>query len=229
VSRFVARLGYESYPAFQRALRADIGARMMTPVEVYRQHAGGAAPDVAADALGGLVAEAVRGLSAGDLERATGCLADPRRPVTSTGGWFSQLAAAHLCALLREFRPRVRHLPPIAADRVAAIADANRHDVLVVFDFRRYERVTRDFATAMHDAGATVVLVTDPWLSPVADLAHAVLTAGVSGPAPFESLVPTLAVVETLAGAVAAALGDAGARRFEEFGRVADRWVEARA
>lgn len=68
-------------------------------------------------------------------------------------------------------------------------------------------------------------LSTDPWLSPVADIADAVLTAQVSGPSPFESLTPALAVVETLVTSVVDALGEAGRRRFEQFGEIAERWV----
>lgn len=51
------------------------------------------------------------------------------------------------------------------------------------------------------------------------------LTAQVSGPAPFESLTPALAVVETLITSVVDALGEPGRKRFERFGEIAERWV----
>ena len=38
VSRFVARLGFDNYAAFQQALREDLSARVLSPVEVYRSH-----------------------------------------------------------------------------------------------------------------------------------------------------------------------------------------------
>ena len=40
VSRFVARLGFDNYAAFQHTLREDLSARVLSPVEVYRSHVG---------------------------------------------------------------------------------------------------------------------------------------------------------------------------------------------
>lgn len=228
VSRFVSRLGFDNYAAFQRTLREDIAARVMSPVEVYRRHAERGEDDslrAAGSALSEAVAASLEGLSVADFARATSCLADTHRQVMVVGGWFSHLMAGYLAALLREFRPRVRQVPPIASERASAIADVEKNDILVVFDFRRYERDTLAFAQAMRDAGSRIVLFTDPWLSPIADFAYAVLPAGVVGPSPFESLTPTVAVVETLLTAVAEALGEGGDRRFERFGGIAERWV----
>ena len=132
---------------------------------------------------------------------------------------------APLVALLRQFRPRVHQVQPIASERAASVADIGRRDTVAVFDFRRYERDTFEFAKEAKGSRARIVLFTDPWLSPVADLADAVLPAHVVGPAPFESLTPTLALVETLVSAVAQGLGDAGDQRFSHFGGIADHWV----
>ena len=41
MSRFVARLGFDNYAAFQQALREDLSARVLSPVEVYRSHVAG--------------------------------------------------------------------------------------------------------------------------------------------------------------------------------------------
>ncbi|MGI8578291.1 MAG: MurR/RpiR family transcriptional regulator [Nocardioidaceae bacterium] len=228
VSRFANRLGFDNYAAFQGALRADVAARVMSPVEVYRRHGETGVDDpldAAGTTLGAAVTASLRGLSLHDFERATAYLCDSRRQVIAVGGWFSHLVAGYFGAMLRQFRPRVRWVPPMASERTAAIADVEKKDVAVVFDFRRYERDTAELAQALHDAGARIVLFTDPWLSPIADISDAVLPAQVVGPSPFESLTPTLAVVETLLTAVAEALGEVGDSRFEHFGGIADRWV----
>lgn len=241
VSRFVARLGFENYAGFQRALHDDIAARVMSPVEVYRQHQAAEQPDGAVSgegagarllrasgaALGEAVMASLRTLDGAEFDRAVDLLVDTGRQVLTVGGWFSHLLAGYLAAVLREIRPRVRAVPPVASERAAAIADVARRDVVVIFDFRRYESDTLEFAQAVRGAGARIVLFTDPWLSPVAEIADAVLPAQVVGPSPFESLTPTLAVAETLMTSVAATLGRAGRRRFEHFGGIADRWVRA--
>ena len=95
----------------------------------------------------------------------------------------------------------------------------------MLFDYRRYELDTFEFARLARERGARLVLLTDPWLSPIADLADAVLPAQVDGPSPFESLTPTVALVETLATDVAHRLGAAGDARLDRFGLLADQWV----
>jgi DNA-binding MurR/RpiR family transcriptional regulator len=67
-----------------------------------------------------------------------------------------------------------------------------------------------------------VVLITDPWLSPLAmDCAH-VLTVGVVGPSPFDTLVPTTALVETIVASVTDRLGEAPKTRLAEYDRLWD-------
>jgi DNA-binding MurR/RpiR family transcriptional regulator len=229
VSRFIAGLGFSSYGAFQRTLHEEIAARMMTPAEVYRRHQEAErSADVvgmSARTLGEAVTASVAGLDPDEFQRAVSLVADGGRRVIVTGGWFSQLLAAYLASVLRELRPDVRLIGPSASDRVGAIADIARRDAMVAFDFRRYDRDTLEIARAARAAGARILLVTDPWLSPVADIADAVLTAQVSGAAPFASLTPALAVVETLVASVVDALGEAGRARFERFGEIVERWV----
>jgi len=228
VSRFIAGLGFAGYAAFQRALHDEIAARMMSPAEIYRRHQEGERSGdllgASARTLGEAVAASVAGLDPAEFGSAVALIADGRR-VTITGGWFSQLLAGYLASVLRELRPQVHLVGPSASDRAGAIADLGKRDTLVAFDFRRYERDTLEIARAARAAGARILLITDPWLSPVADIADAVLTAQVSGPAPFESLTPALAVVETLTTGTVDALGDAGRTRFGRFGEIAERWV----
>jgi DNA-binding MurR/RpiR family transcriptional regulator len=228
VSRFIAELGFSSYAAFQRALHEEIAARVMSPAEIYRRHREGErSADVlgtSARTLGDAVTASVAGLDPAEFGRAVTLVADGRH-VLITGGWFSQLIAGYLASVLRELRAEVRLIGPSPSDRAGAIADIGKRDTIVAFDFRRYERDTLEIGRATHAAGGRILLVTDPWLSPVADIADAVLTAQVSGPAPFESLTPALAVVETLVTSVVDALGEPGRARFERFGEIAEDWV----
>jgi DNA-binding MurR/RpiR family transcriptional regulator len=229
VSRFIAELGFGNYAEFQRALHEEIAARMMSPAEVYRRHqtAGRSADVVGASArtLGEAVTASVAGLDPKELASAVSLLADGGRQVLVTGGWFSQLLAGYLASVLRELRPGVRLVGPSPSDRAGVIADIAKRDIVAAFDFRRYDRDTLEIARSARGTGARIVLITDPWLSPVADIADAVLTAQVSGPSPFESLTPALAVVETLVASVVDALGEAGRARFERFGEIAERWL----
>ncbi|MEH1124943.1 MurR/RpiR family transcriptional regulator [Micromonospora sp. CPCC 206061] len=76
--------------------------------------------------------------------------------------------------------------------------------------------LTIELATAAAGAGASVVLLTDQYLSPIADIAEAVLPARVDAPSPFDSLVPAMALVESLVAGVSDKLGDAARKRFRQ-------------
>jgi DNA-binding MurR/RpiR family transcriptional regulator len=230
VSRFVTQvLGFRNYADFQHALRNEIKARVLPPVETYRSHhldhtsAGFAGRS--AIALGESVVASVRGLDAAEFGRATTLLAEVNHHVLAIGGSYSHLVAEYLVGVLREIRPGVRLVPPLAPERAAALADIDKRDVVCAFDFRRYERDTQEFSVAAKEAGARIVLFTDPWLSPIADIADALLPAQVAGPSPFPSLTSTVAVTETLVTAVAGALGEAARAHFERFGGFADHWM----
>jgi DNA-binding MurR/RpiR family transcriptional regulator len=230
ISRFVTQqLGYENYAAFQRALREEISARMLSPVEVYRREnvepASAGFTGRSAAILGECVTASIQGVDPAEFARATALLGDSQHRVLAMGGSFSHLVAGYLVGVLREIRPGVRLVPPIPAERAAALADLGKKDVVAVFDFRRYERDTLEFAQAARSAGARIVLFTDPWLSPIADIADALLPAQVAAASPFPSLAATVAVVETLLTAVAGSLGESARAHFERFGHITDRWI----
>lgn len=230
ISRFVThQLGYQNYAAFQQALREEISARVLSPVEIYRRQlvepASAGFTGRSAAILADSVRTSVQGLDPAELAAATALLGEVPHHVLALGGSFSQMVAAYLVSVLREIRPGVRLVPPIPAERAAALADISKKDVVAVFDFHRYERDTQDFAAAAKAARAKIVLFTDPLLSPIADIADALLSAQVAGPSPFPSLTATVAVVETLLTAVAGALGESARTHFERYGNIADRWI----
>jgi DNA-binding MurR/RpiR family transcriptional regulator len=217
VLRLTARLGFGGYPELQRGLRAEIAGREHSPLAGYDARARDDA-DVAAGA-GQLLSEAVRSsldtIDRADFARTVTLLCDGRTRILATGGRFSGLLAEYLAAHLQQLRPQVSAVRD--SDRAAASLDLGRRDCAVLFDFRRYQSDVIDFGQAAAAGGARVVLVTDPWLSPLAAVASAVLTARVTAPSPFDSLVPALAVVEALIAAVVRELGDAPLARIAAY------------
>jgi DNA-binding MurR/RpiR family transcriptional regulator len=73
--------------------------------------------------------------------------------------------------------------------------------VLLVSDFRRYQADSVSLARAAKRRGATVLLLTDPWESPIAEFADHVLVAEVTAPSAYDSMVPSFALAEALIGA----------------------------
>ena len=221
VVRFVARLGFEGFAAFQGSLRREVHARMGSPLEQYSERglrgSGEALLPYVADSFVGSVQASFAEVSPSEFERAVELLASLRLRVHVVGGRFSHVLAEYLVAHLHLLRPGVALVPQDEFTRVALAADASRRDVLVVFDYRRYDEATTMLARQVASAGAQVVLLTDPWLSPVAEVADVVLPVRVESLSPFDSLVPALALVEALVAALTERRGEAGRTRVERF------------
>ncbi|MCB5167001.1 MurR/RpiR family transcriptional regulator [Streptomyces bambusae] len=221
VLRFAARMGYRGFPDLQAAVRGELDARSASPITLYEaaglgqsdDRQGGAgilerAATVFAPALTQTLAE----IPPHDFERAVELLADRKRRVTLAGGRFTHLLAQYLGLHLMQLREEVRLLPDRPVERTAALAQLTRRDVVVLFDYRRYEADKTAIAQLAGEAGGRSVLFTDPWLSPAAAHADVVLPAQVGTMAPYDSLAPTMAVIEAVIAGVIEALGPEGHR-----------------
>lgn len=209
IIRLVTRLGYEGFPAFQEALLREIEERTTSPLLQYQKRSFSDGEDIVSRSRQILVDAMDRSLSEIDpqaFSRAVDLLADERRRLLIAGGRFSGLAAKSLALHLEILRPRVRHLEP--ADWISYALDARRGDVLVAFDVRRYQRTTVELGQRAARKGATVVLVTDPWMSPLSVDADVTLSVAVDAPSPFDSHISIFGLVETLVAALVEKLGD---------------------
>ena len=196
VLRLVTKLGYGGYPQIQEALRAELSARRAGPLEDYPSE--GEPLAVQARSFGSALAESLRAQDQSELAAAADLLADRGRTVLTTGGRFSWTLAAHLATFAGLLRPHVSHVPNEPGARAAALLDVDETTVVVAFDYRRYQRDTIAFGRAAAGQGASLVVCTDPYLSPLASSATVLLTTTVEGPPPFVTLVPAFALVETL-------------------------------
>ncbi|GAA1158630.1 MurR/RpiR family transcriptional regulator [Nocardioides aquiterrae] len=233
VVRFVARLGYSGYPAFQEALRHEVNEGMGSPLRQYGDHP--AAPDnddllpYAASTFVETLRATFNELPPAEFARTVELLCDAKRSVYVVGGRFSRVLADYLTSHLKLLRPGVSMVTDDELERLAVGADVARGPVLVALDYRRYDVDTVRFAQWMDERGATVVLLTDQWLSPISRVAKVVLPSRVEAPSPFDSLVPAMAVVESLVAAVSAQLGERGRSRLELIEDTRQRWGSAPA
>jgi DNA-binding MurR/RpiR family transcriptional regulator len=78
------------------------------------------------------------------------------------------------------------------------LVDIGRRDVVIVFDYRRYQTDTIEFTRDAVRRRATVVAVTDPLLSPAAHVARHVLTFQVQAGMPLDTPIGGFALVEVL-------------------------------
>jgi DNA-binding MurR/RpiR family transcriptional regulator len=225
VLRFVVRLGFRGYPEFQKAMRDELDERNTSPLSAYAAGVPvqGGPVERAQQMLPKAVEATLAELPAAEVEAAVRLLADTRLRVFAHGGRFSALLAQYLVLHLIQVRGNSRMLPSGPVERAGVLADLGRRDLLVLFDYRRYEQPTLELAQAAKSRETKIVLVTDRWLSPIASIADVVLPTRVDSPSPYDSFVPSLAVLEALIDGVITRLGPAAGKRLEAIEQAAQR------
>ena len=201
VLRFIAKLGFNGYPDFRRALREELDESRKNPLTL--PHPGDEASPGTGDDHGNALVEVVRatlaGLDRDTLQQVVEIFADERRIVHVLGGAFTASPAAHLSFHLRKMRRGVFDLPPNIDSRADRMADIGRRDVVVLFDIRRYQGDVIATARLAAQRGSTIVLFTDRWLSEAAEVATHIFRAKVDALSPWDSLLGLNAIVETIA------------------------------
>lgn len=212
VLRFAQSLGYEGFTDLQVALRAELSARSSGPIARLPD-----APTAGsilerllqqARAQNDRAAETLAQLPASALEAAVTLLADTRRAVYLHGGRFSHLLAIHLAAHLEQLRPGIRVLDDPSGRDLGVMLEMSRTDVVVLFDYHRYQRSAAELASWVHRAGATVLLITDDLACPVAPDAEVVLAASSTVGTTYQSMAAGFLLTELLIPLVMDAIGE---------------------
>jgi DNA-binding MurR/RpiR family transcriptional regulator len=216
ITRFVRRLGYERFVDFQRAIRLEVQDREASPLALLKQHR--AKPPTRDAELFTDIAKSLaqlNGASVQDaLNKAAALLGDGKRRISLLGGRWSSVAAQYLSFQLTSLRGDVHALLPQASGLVAdRIADFGKKDVLVVYDFRRYQPATYSFAEASAKRGARIILFTDDGLSPICDLADVMIPVTVATTSPLDTLVPAIAATDALLARLVSHFGASAAKR----------------
>jgi len=229
VTRFITKLGFRGYPEFQELLRQEVQASLSSPLARYH---GDEAPrgtdSLLTDALevsANNLRATVELLSHHDVEEVVELLTDVRRRVLVLGGRVSGSLARYLAGQLHLLRPGVALVEPERNAATQQLIDLRKGDVLIVFDYRRYQADTIDSARLVSTEGVNVVLFTDPWLSPASAFAKQVVVTSVETVGPFDSLVGATAVLEAVVAAVLARLGPRAQARMQSLERLSAKQV----
>ncbi len=224
ILRFIARLGFENYNEFQRALRSELQQRLQGPLARYGSRLRSDEDGDLFKRLGSTICRniqrAVGGVPRREYAALSKLISDRRRAVFCLGGRFSQLIAAYFHYYLRELRPGARLIREGSATWADYLLDVRDGDVLVLFDFRRYQRDVLQFAGSAAAQGAVIVLFTDVWSSPIAKYAAHVIRCPVEVPTAFDSGVAGLAMVEVIIASVVEELGHKSKTRMERLERL---------
>lgn len=206
VLRLVQKLGFRGYPEFQAQLRTEVEARLESPLSKHARWTDGVPQNHIlnrfADAVLTNLSLTLGRIDHAEFDACAAVLADPARRIIVTGGRITHSLAEYLVTQLGIVRPGVTALPGRSDSWPAALLDMQPGDILVVFDIRRYENALLQLAELAVEHGAQIVLMTDPWVSPIASHAQFRFSAQVEVPSAWDSTVALLVLVETLLAAV---------------------------
>ncbi|MHA4734418.1 MurR/RpiR family transcriptional regulator [Ensifer adhaerens] len=207
VTRLVVKLGFEGFPDFQAKLISDVETRLQSPLQMMeskKSQVGDEGPVVTyLRSVSNLVEKTIGATPVTTYDRAAKLLMDARQVVV-LGGRFSRHVAGMLGSYILQFRSNVRDADTLSAQEFDTLVDMGRKDVLVVFDYRRYQRDVVEYSTQAAANGVKIVLFTDQWLSPIAEVAEVTIIAPQDVASPYDTLVPSLAQMEALVASMVA-------------------------
>ena len=205
ITRFVRKLGFAGYQQFRRRLIEELRDGQRSPLELHerpgRLAAGGLEEFVRSSAA--CVARLPETLGDAQLGRVCRELADPKRSVHVIGGRISDALARYLSSHLVQIRSGVSHLPADPETWPQHLLSLEPRDVLLVVDFRRYQPNLAVLAARAARRKARVILVTDRWLSPVAESAAEVLVVPIDNGSAWDCYAGALLLMEFLIDGVA--------------------------
>lgn len=227
VVRLAMKLGFDGFPDFQQRLLADIEARLHSPLLMM----GAKRPEMGADSkqgaaiaymhsVAGTLDKALTTTPLATYERAARLLVDAKGKVVMLGGRYSRYVAGMLASYLSQFRPDVTHIEMLSAQQLDLLVDLGKRDVLVTFDYRRYQQDVVAFAEQAAARDVRILLFTDPWLSPISDFAEVTLSCPIEVNSPYDTMAPAVAQIEALVAQILSATGERTRRRIEELEQI---------
>lgn len=206
IARMVQKLGFKGFPQFHRALLRELQAKVSGPTE-RRANWASEAPDSHllnrfAKAVTQNLQTTFSNVPSEAFDAAAHLLANTGHPLFIVGGRITHALADYAFTHLQAVRPKVIHLTSSSATWPHYLLDMAAGDTLLMFDIRRYEANLLRLAELARDRGVEVVLITDQWSSPVAEIATHSFNCWVEIPSAWDSNVSTLMLLEALIAAV---------------------------
>ncbi len=226
VVRFASELGYEGYPALQRALQ-DLMRNKLTAVQRIEVMSGRMSRDDVLDSVLSLDIEKIRRTQEETSKENFNSAVDK---IISCNTIY--ICGARSCAPLASFLnyyltmifPRVKLIRnTTTSEMFEQIMHIDEKDVIIGISFPRYSRQTVKAVQYAHNKGANVIAITDSATSPLAQYADNLLLARSDMASFVDSLVAPLSLINALIVAVSITNRDKVSANFE---RLENIWEE---
>lgn len=206
VARMVGKLGFKGYPQFHQALLKELEAKASGPTQ-RRANWASEAPETHhlnrfAETVTQNIGQTFANIDTAQFDAAVRLMGDTNAHLYVVGGRITQALAAYAFTHFQAVRERVTHMTASSATWPHYVLDMEEGDILLMFDIRRYETNLQRLAEIARTNGVHVVLITDQWISPVAESADHTFTCWVEIPSAWDSNVATMMLLEALIAAV---------------------------
>ncbi len=206
VARMVQKLGFKGFPQFHQALLTELQAKVQGPAE-RRANWASEAPEGHllnrfTQAITRNLEQTLANVDTAQFDAAAAQLADISGRLYLVGGRITRALADYAFTHFQAVRPRITHMTSSSASWPHYVLDMAAGDTLLLFDVRRYEANLQRLAELAAARGVRIVLITDQWLSPVAEVADYSFSCWVEIPSAWDSNISTMMLLEALIAAV---------------------------
>lgn len=201
ITRFVGKIGGGGYQDFQRQLIAELKEGNQSPLDLKIRQTPAEAEFLVdyANRLSTILREMAETISQEQFEHICKLLADPGRNVFLLGGRVSNTLAAFLSIHLRQIRSQIYHISDNPEFWPEHILRMRKKDVVVLFDFRRYQPNLAGLAeTIARKRQATIILITDKWVSPIARHSAEIVALPIDAGTAWDTVAAANAFIEAL-------------------------------
>ncbi len=224
ITRFINKIGYNGYQEFQRRLIGELKESHRSPVDLKLTENPTAPGRFLADYADRVVDQVkvmASGISQQQFDLCCDLVANPSRNIFLLGGRVSDNIAGLLAIHLRQIRGRIHHLSSNPEYWPDDILRMRRQDVVILFDFRRYQaNLTALAETISSKRQANIVVITDKWLSPMAQFANHVLAVPIEIGTAWDSQVGAVALIEAMIVKISEQDWKATRQRIEQWDKV---------
>lgn len=229
VARMVQKLGFKGYPQFHKALLTELQAKVSGPTQRRANWASDAPESHLLNRFSHAVTQNLErtfsNIERSAFDASAHLLSQTDRRLYAVGGRITRALADYAFTHFQAIRPRVTHMTSSSATWPHYVLDMEQGDILLLFDIRRYEANLLRMAELAVERGVKIILITDQWTSPIADIAEQTFSCWVEIPSAWDSNIATMMLLEAL---IAAAQEELWPETRDRYERLDDLFSQSR-
>ncbi|UNK37890.1 MurR/RpiR family transcriptional regulator [Shinella sp. H4-D48] len=221
ITRFVSKIGCSGFQDLQRQLIAELKEGQRSPLDLKTRQTPVGHSEFLSEyvrRIASVAQEMAATVSQAQFDILADLIADPSRNIFLLGGRVSDNVASFLSIHLRQIRSGIYHMSDNPEFWPEHVLRMRKKDVVLLFDFRRYQLSLARLAETIAQArGATIVVITDKWMSPAARSADHIVALPIEAGTAWDTVAAAIVLVEALIVRVSEADWEATQKRIRDW------------